>query len=331
MKQKRNAQFLDIHTTNWWRGIAVVMVVLSHYAEWWSWFTPMEGNAELFRVALTKLGVYGVDLFFLFSGYAMVKSLGGKKVTPVFVLKRIKNVYLPYFIVVGAIELLSEGFTSVQDFLLFASGYDYWFMFVLFIFYIGFMALWAFIGNRAVRTVLFSVFTWIFSVILYNKGMSDFWYVSNITFALGVILGEYEQPAKKVLDRAAFPAAAVLAVMMVFTVRTGLGLNDALAGRTPEQVIRIQIGATVVWTLLVLCLAVKCRIYGKIFAVIGMCSLYIYLTHTFIFMRFVNSMEGGFAVRFLVSAAVTVAVSLLLQFLMTRGLNVLFRKKKLSP
>lgn len=332
MERKEVSQLIDICATDWWRGIAVVMVVASHYAEWWSWFTPTEGNAELFRVALTRLGVYGVDLFFLFSGYAMVKSLGAKRMTPAFVWKRLKNVYIPYFVVVGAIELLSGGFTSVQDFLLFASGYDYWYMFVLFIFYIGFMLLWALIGKREIRVILFAVFTWIFSFILYDKGMSDFWYVSNIAFLLGVVFGEYDQPVKKAAQKAAIPAAAVLAVLMVFVVRTGLGLNDALADKTPEQVIRLQIAATVVWTLLIFCLAVKCRIYGKIFGLIGKCSLYIYLTHTFLFMRCVNSLEDiDYSMRFFLSAVLTVAVSLFCQFLLTKGLNALSGKKKTEP
>lgn len=328
MEKNRNRQLMDIHVTNFWRGIAVIMVVVSHYAEWWSWFTPMEGNAELFRVALTKLGVYGVDLFFLFSGYAMVKSLGGKKVTLSFVLKRIRNVYLPYFVVVGILELLSEGFTSVQDFLLFASGYDYWFMFVLFICYIGFMILWAFIGNRAVRTILFAVYVSVFSYILYSKGMSDFWFVSNLTFVLGVIVGEYEKPMTGAVRKAAIPAAVVLAVMMVPIVQAGLGLSDALADKTPEQLIWMKIGATLVWTLLIFSLAVTCRIYGKLLAGLGKSSLYIYLTHTFIFMRCVNSLEYSYTARFVISAVITVAVSLLCHFLITGGLRLLTGRRK---
>ena len=68
-------QLMDRRETDWFRGIAAVMVVLSHYAEWWTWFVPAEGNGEMLRLALTKLGVYGVDIFFLFSGYAMVCSM----------------------------------------------------------------------------------------------------------------------------------------------------------------------------------------------------------------------------------------------------------------
>jgi len=66
MEKTMKWQLMPKKETDWFRGIAVIMVVVSHYAEWWSWFAPMEGNAEIFRLALTKLGVYGVDIFFLF-------------------------------------------------------------------------------------------------------------------------------------------------------------------------------------------------------------------------------------------------------------------------
>ena len=72
-----------------------------------------------------------------------------------FVWKRIKNTYIPYFIVVGIIELISEGFVSFQDFLYFASGYDYWYMFVLFLFYIAFIIIYAIIKNKGLRVYLY--------------------------------------------------------------------------------------------------------------------------------------------------------------------------------
>lgn len=110
-----------------------------------------------------------------------------------FVWKRIKNVYIPYFIVVGIIELLSGGFTSIQDFLAFASGYDYWYMYVLFMLYIRFIAVYTIIGGRLPRIAVFSVIVYVMSHVLYQKGMQDFWYVSNITFVLGVIAGNMKK------------------------------------------------------------------------------------------------------------------------------------------
>ena len=148
-------QLVDKHVSSMFRAVAAVMVILSHYAEWYCLFFQTEGAAETFRIALTKLGVYGVDIFFLFSGYAMVKSLGDSRMNINFVWKRIRNVYIPYFIIAGIIELVSGGFTSLHDFLLFAIGYEYWYMNVLFVLYIGFIVIYALILNKHIRIVLF--------------------------------------------------------------------------------------------------------------------------------------------------------------------------------
>ena len=188
MVQDDGRQLMGKRETDWFRGMAAVMVVLSHYAEWWTWFAQTEGNAETVRLAVSKLGVYGVDIFFLFSGYAMVKSLGQERMHPQFIWKRIKNVYIPYFLVVGCIELLSGGFTSLRDFWEFANGSDYWYMAVLFIFYIGFIAVYTIMGGKAPRCAAFCVFTYVFTCILRDRGMQDFWFVSNIAFAIGVVL-----------------------------------------------------------------------------------------------------------------------------------------------
>lgn len=305
-----NDQLMNKRETDWFRGIAAVMVVLSHYAEWWEWFTPTEGNAEMFRVALSKLGVYGVDIFFLFSGYAMVHSLGQERMHAQFIWKRIRNVYIPYFFVVGIIELLSGGFTSLSDFWEFASGKDYWYMYVLFIFYIGFIAVYTIMGGKGPRSVVFCIFTYFFSYSLYRQEMRDFWFVSNIAFAIGVVAAEYEEPLKKAVKKAGTVMIVLLTIGMVFIIRSGLDENVTV-GRSEEQLLRMEIGATVVWTLLILLLAAKLRIKEKVFAFLGKSSLYIYLTHTFIFMWLVNALKLSFALRFLISALVTVVISAL--------------------
>lgn len=322
----KNGQLMEKQETNWFRGAAAVMVVLSHYAEWWSWLVPVEGNAEVFRQALTKLGVYGVDIFFLFSGYAMVKSLGRERMHGAFIWKRIKNVYIPYLIVVGIIELLEGGFASMQDFLYFASGYDHWYMFVLFIFYIGFIAIYTVVGGRAPRVAVFFVFTYIFSRILYERGMRDFWYVSNIAFALGVAAGEYEEWIKKTVDKIWIPLALVLVAGMAFAAKWGLEGGADAGGGSEEYWLRLQIGATVVWVLLVLVLASKCRIKEKGIAFLGRHSLYIYLTHTYIFMWCTNHLELDIAWRFAVSALAAVVISFLCGILVKAPEILIFRK-----
>ncbi|MBD5454598.1 MAG: acyltransferase [Lachnospiraceae bacterium] len=315
MDNTNNKTLMNKRETDWFRGIAAVMVVLSHYAEWIYILTTLEGNAETFRIALTKLGVYGVDIFFLFSGYAMVKSLGKShwdgKMSWQFIWKRIKNVFIPYLIVIGIIELLSEGLTSMQDFWRFIIGYNYWYMCVLFIFYIGFIVIYAVIRVKGIRVIAFSVFTYALSYKLYQLDMFPFWYVSNIAFAIGIIVGEYEETAKKIIDKVWIPMTVLLTIGMLFVTRWGLTGGVNFGGNPEDYQLWFKIGATVVWTLLILILASKCRIKEKIFVFLGRNSLYIYLTHVYVFMRCINNLTCDMYVRFIISPICIIAVSFL--------------------
>ncbi|MCM1087742.1 MAG: acyltransferase [Muribaculaceae bacterium] len=299
MSYETEGQLMSKQETNWFRGMAALMVVLSHYAEWWGQIMQPQGRIKTLCDALSKLGVYGVDMFFLFSGYAMVKSLGQENMSFRYVWKRIKNVYIPYLCIIGVQELLSGGFTSFHDFLLFLTGYDYWYMLVLFLFYIGFIVIYALVRVKTPRVLLFCVFTYAMSYILYCKGMKPFWYVSNITFALGVIAGEYEGWFRRIVDKAALPMIIICGIGMIFVVRFGMTGGVNIGGDPQEYQIWFQIGATLIWTLLILNLAAKCRMKEKIGAFLGKNSLYLYLTHTFFFMRCVNSEGLGKALEFI--------------------------------
>lgn len=328
MDKGKNKQLLSKQVTNWFRGIAAIMIVLSHYAEWWIWFTPTEGYAEILRVSLNKMGIYGVDIFFLLSGYAMVKSFGRERKCRTFIKRRVENVYIPYLIVVGSIELLEGGFESLQAFLSFGCGYDYWYMFVLFMFYIGFVIIWAIIGSREVRVIIFALFTFVFSYILYNKGMQEFWYVSNITFALGAIVGEYEEHVKQMVNKVGRFAIFILSAGMIYVIYTGVFGNVSASIESEAGRIWEEIGATLVWTVLVLIVAAKWKFCDKAIIALGKSSLYVYLTHTYIFMKCINYFEYSFALRFLISAVITVAFSVLCNLIIT-GLHKLpFGKRR---
>ena len=306
-----DTSLLRIQATDWFRGIAALMVVASHYAEWWAWFIPTEGNAELFRLALTKLGGYGVSLFFLFSGYGLVKSLKGR-MNLSFALRRLEKVYLPYLLVVGTLELVSGGLSSPEKLWAYLSGYDYWYMMVLFLLYLGFILLWLLPCPKSLRILFLGLYVFLLLLYFHGKGMQPFWYTSNFAFVLGVMAAEYE-PALKGWIKAAGPfLIAFMAMAMVPVIRSGLGLNGQPP--LPPEDIRLvwqSVGAELLWTLLILCLAVVWNPHGRFMPLWGKNSLYIYLIHTFVFMRCVNSLTCEIAVRFALSALLTVLLALL--------------------
>lgn len=318
---------LRIQTTDWFRGVAALMVVASHYAEWWAWFIPTEGNAELFRLALTKLGGYGVSLFFLFSGYGLVKSLKGR-VDLSFVLRRLEKVYLPYLLVVGILELVSGGFSSPEKLWAYLTGYDYWYMMVLFLLYLGFILLWLPPCPKPLRILGLSLYIFLLFLYFHGKGMQSFWYTSNFAFVLGVIAAEYESALKWLIKVAGPFLIAFTAAAMIPVIRSGLGL-DGRPPLPPEDIRLVWqgVGAEILWTLLILFLAAVWKPQGRFMALLGKNSLYIYLIHTFVFMRCVNLLTYEIAARFAVSALLTVLFSLLCGIAMNGILRLLSAPK----
>lgn len=334
MDEKLNRQLMTQDNTLQFRGFAMIMVVLSHYAEWWGWFMPLEGNGAFLQSVLTRLGVYGVDLFFLFSGYALVKSWSGngERVTWQFVVKRIKGIYLPYLIVAGSIHLCSGGFEDVADVFKFLIGYDFWFMTVIFAFNIAFLVIYRVFGRfKAVRVISFCAFTAIFSRMLYIKEMQDFWYISNITFAIGIIVGEYEAGISKAIKKCREPLLIILILAMGLAAWSGMWPSEAMQAATEGTRTGYKILATVIWSLLIMLLMMQCSRQNKVLAFLGSCSLYIYLSHTFIFMYIINHWEFSYITNFVLAAIVTVFVSWglsqLIAWLLER-LDTLFMKSK---
>lgn len=297
-------------TGYWFRGIAIIMVIASHYAEWWAWFLVSEGKAEDFRLTLTRLGIYGVNIFFFFSGYGLTKAAENKKIGRHFVWRRIQSVYLPYLVVVGTIQILSGGFGSFSEFMKYLYGYDYWFMFVLFLFYIGFILIWAVWKNPHLRVLMFLIYTLAIIKVMFDKEMQSFWYVSNLAFVLGIALATYEPVCRK----APFMAKILfIPLLLSFTIYYELYMDKT--GMIPEQILHLQMLNTVLWTLQIACIAALIPWHDLVLCGLGKCSLYLYLWHTYIFMSFVNGLSYEMRIRILLGAVITVAVAVLCEFL----------------
>lgn len=310
-------------TGYWFRGIAIVMVILSHYAEWWLWFSPNAGDAEKFLLPFTKLGVYGVNIFFFFSGYGLTKAAEYKQIDRSFILRRVQSVYLPYLMIAGVIQILSGGFGSFSEVGKFLYGHDYWFMVVLFLFYIGFILIWAVLKNRHLRALFFLLYTTAIIKVLFDKDMQSFWYVSNLAFPLGILVGTYETGCRRALSKAKIP---LIPVLLAFVVYYELYMNKT--GVTPERILCLQMTNTVLWTMQIACIAALIPWRDRLFTGLGKCSLYLYLLHTYIFMSCVNYFPYSFSVRVLISALITVAMAVFCNLLMAGLVKLLSNKLK---
>lgn len=261
------------------RGVAIIMVTFSHYVVWVSeWLMK-----PLLTDALSRLGCYGVDIFFLLSGYALCKTTQGKKVDLSFALRRLKNMYLPYLLIAGIIELSAGGITTLNGLRKYLLGEDYWFIFNILIFYIAFFVIWR-IGK--LRLLLMGLFTLGFSYLLYRNGRQDFWYVSNAAFFLGILAGKYEQKLCRLISRLYPLVLAVLIAGMGIFVYLGLSSSAKLLIYPWE--LHLQFLANLWWTVLVIYSARLVVYHGPVLQFLGKHSLYLYMLHTFVYFQVLN-------------------------------------------
>ena len=313
----------DRQTGYWFRGLAIIMVIASHYAEWWTWFFATEGQAEDFRLTLSKLGVYGVNIFFLFSGYGLTKAAEHKEIDRSFILRRVQTVYLPYLVIAGIIQLLSGGFGYFSGFVRFLYGNDYWFMVVIFLLYIGFILIWQILKNPHLRVLLFLLYTFAIIQVLYDKNMQSFWYVSNMAFILGIVLGTYENGCRRV---PLLVRIFLVPLLLAFTVYYELYMDKT--GMTPEQILHIQMANTVLWTAQIACIASLIPWHERIFIELGKRSLHLYLVHTFVFMKCVNTLSCSMPLRYVASVVATVIVAALFELVITGVIKKINLRKK---
>jgi len=309
------ASLFDKKATSWFKGMAIIMVILSHFAEWWSWFYPTEGLAEDIRFGCAQLGPYGVAIFFLFSGYGLSKSAGDKRIGLSFICKRLQNVYLPYLLVTLIIQILSKAVNLKKIWY----GADFWYMTVLFMFYLAFIIIWLIVKNKHIRVILFAAATFGIIQYLFLRGDHSFWYVSNPAFLIGVLCAAYEEPLKKAFRYISIPGILLGCIGMYFVTNSGLHpeLQDFA---TPEAAIKCQTGCVLLWTFLIMCIAAVWKYYDPVIGFLGKASLYLYITHTYIFMQIINmpSLNGDFKRGFIISTFVILAVSIVLHLLFTQ-------------
>lgn len=322
MNQQSSTSLFSRKASSWFKGLAIIMVILSHYAEWWSWFYTLEETPELIRDGISRFGPYGVAIFLLFSGYGMAKSAGSKRIGIRFIVKRVTGVYIPYLITVLLIEYLSDGLQTAQDFIDVLYGHDFWYMTVLFLFYIAFILIWLAFANTHIRAMLMTLFTYTLNHQLSLMEKQDFWYISNLAFAIGVLAALYEPVIKKVVDKAGIILCVIFGISSIFVVRTALFIE--YVWETPADEIQSRIYAVLLFTLFIFFLAATWKWYDIILRFLGNLTLYLYLLHTFLFMWAINYFTYEMSTNFIIAAILTLVAAILL-YLIDYGITALVK------
>ncbi|MBQ7840096.1 MAG: acyltransferase [Lachnospiraceae bacterium] len=301
------------------RGIGIILVIMSHYAVWFAELIPNES----LQYGMTRLGVYGVDIFLAASGYGLVKSVAGKKPGISFVWGRLKNTWLPYLVIVGLMEAFAGGFACVKDWYQYLSGYDYWFIRNILVFYIMFLGIWKLFSNVHIRSILLTAAVFLYSWWLVTIGRADFWYVSNIAFVLGILAAQYE---KQLLRWCGYAYGLQMMILTIFVfVIVKSGVDARLIPPSPSDKIVYGVLASGVWTLFAVQLAKMLPDRMRMLPFLGRISLELYLTHTFLYYRVINSLtEMDKIWQGILAVLLTIVISGLIHEGFTRLLNRIF-------
>lgn len=277
------------------RGIAIIMVMASHYAEW-----ILEGSKyPVVRETLCGMGVLGVDIFFFVSGYGLLKSAGERGVGRSFLWNRLKTCYLPYLMVVGIIMFLEGGLRDLKDWKNYLLGSEYWYISVQMIMYACFFVCY---GSETVlpekwkriykknKELLLTVMIIGFTYWLYAIGKADFWILSNGAFLIGVYLARLESVTgvthkketgwfKGIIPYALIVSLCIFLISSFGFYRTSFMQWEAVKSLT--------------FTISVAMVSLLHEFKSAPLRLLGRYSLYFYLIHAFIYRLVGNGFKGG--------------------------------------
>lgn len=301
---------MNIKTTKMLRGVAILIVVASHYAEW----MYVEAVRPALREVIATLGPIGVTIFFLMSGYGLTKSAykgeqGGKPGSGInvsFVLKRLFAVYVPYLIIDIGISIWDKSIFEgpiLNKIVTILIGHDYWYMHVILFMYVAFMIIWR-IGHF--REVLITAAIIGITVYYRNIGRADFWELSNMAFIIGILAASAEVRLGDIMRK------RLTQLLLLFTGLVGTVICTAMLYRVvvydASAAFGWELAQNICFAIFVLGVGYLIPTWkGYILTTLGSDSLFIYLLHTVLFWQIIFKFE---AMSYLKACAITALISI---------------------
>lgn len=205
-------EYMSIDNTNIIKGVFVLLVLLGHAVT----YVKLDGVLDVVYVTMKEhLHQMVVSVFFLYSGYGMMKSILKKRFDYVrgIPLKRFLIVFLNFVIAV-CLYLIVQAFFGVTfdiSTILFSFvgwksvGNSNWYMFAIFglyiLFYISFLCLWRFKGRWAIYAgnILFTILTILFVLWEIRMGLPNWYYNTMILMPVGCWWALFHEKVEKFL------------------------------------------------------------------------------------------------------------------------------------
>jgi membrane-bound acyltransferase YfiQ involved in biofilm formation len=250
------------------QGIFIALVIIHHISQ------------RLTISAIDNFKGYGylaVGVFFLLSGYGLIKSLKKRKdYMQGFLKKKIVVILLP-FVLINAVCSIFFQFTNkdgLPDFLLFFTSLKLidgtsWFVVSIFIFYSAFYVLFTNV-DRVKGIVILFVFTVMYILLCRYLELGTWVYKSVLCFPVGALIGNYECFFNTVLKKFKLfwfgVIASVIAILVIMT-------HPELLLRLPTPAICVIFAISVYFVLSVV------ELNSPVSDLLGRLSLDAYLIH----------------------------------------------------
>jgi len=328
---------ISAKTSKMLRGIAILIVIASHYAGW-MYVEPTHVTAHDW---ILKWGPAGVDIFFLFSGYGLHKSAERGKhtkhndsgITVGFIIKRIIGAYIPYLICAYLINLYAGGWKEAaaegemqHAVISLLKGSGFWYMNVLFTMYIAFIIIYRFAGKFRIPLMTLAVIGQTYY--LFIKGYSDFWELSNMAFVIGILAAAAEDKFRDFMLKPIFKIllGVISAAGMWYTFTN----VQSHGGSRNAESFGWELAFNIFFTLAVLFVGYIIPTYkGLILTTLGECSLFIYILHTVMFWALIYKFEEyGYTVSNIITGFITLAFGTVLGVLYNNLMGIFTRKIK---
>lgn len=256
--------FLSLHHTTIIKGIAILMVVISHIGD----------NSE-FRV-FSPLGAIGVAMFLICSGYGLHQSFM-KKGLDGFFKRRLSKILTPYWIAVVFFYLLyPHEFTvlrSISNLLLLHTYEFWWFIQFLVMLYVMFYLVYRLVPER-MRVTVIGILSAIFFLVVHNY----LWSGQAFSFLIGIVLAQYSD--KKIhLSKAWFISSLglLLGLLSLALKQTDfIRQSNYLIFNTNQVILNVASAMGLIYLLYPI---LKIKMI-QLFALAGTASYEIYLIHT---------------------------------------------------
>lgn len=263
----------EIENSNIIKGIATIAVILCHMA--------LRTEGGLLFPKCAEYGTYAVSLFFLLSGYGLIKQHKTKKnYERTFLIKRLSKILGPFIImhVVSWLYHLSTGNfvtyeTIIAELLEGKCFVSYsWYVYVIIELYLIFYISMKLFKNNYHNYIILSLLACLLNYLLFKKlDFNSAWYDTTIFFVFGMFLSLYEDKIVKLLNKYYYLILAISILLYFIIFEKKIHIFNSSLIITTVEVLSIN--------LLILCIQAKLSLKSKIWNFVSSISYEIYLVH----------------------------------------------------